>query len=161
MLAKKFRKIFNHIPNLVLIFAYIFLFFVVLFKFLNINKSFLSPIFDRFSLFLRGKKNRQVIGFLPYWNMTDDLEIDFEVVDQLIYFNLMVDDKGDIITYGDEGGGWFIYNNPKLDYWLEKAKDKNKKTLLCIASFDAEVMFEIAADEKKQDKYVYLRLYGR
>ena len=94
MPAKKFKKITTHIPNLVLIFAYIFLLLTILFKFLNINRSFLSPVFDRFSLFLKGKKTRQVIGFLPYWNMTDQLEIDFDAVDQLIYFNLMVDING-------------------------------------------------------------------
>lgn len=158
MPAKKFKKIITHIPNLVLIFAYIFLFLVMLFKFLNINRAFLSPVFDRFSLFLRGKKDRQVIGFLPYWNMADNLEIDFDVVDQLIYFNLMVDINGDIIKYGDEGGGWFMYNNPKLDLWLEKAKEKNKKTLICIASFNAEVMFQISADENKQDKVIKIIL---
>lgn len=99
-----------------------------------------------------------MIGFLPYWNITDELEIDFDVVDQLIYFNLMVDINGDIIKYGDEGGGWFMYNNPKLDFWLKKAKEKNKKTLLCIASFDAEVMFQIAANENKQDKVIKIIL---
>ncbi|GAG17997.1 unnamed protein product, partial [marine sediment metagenome] len=112
------------------------------------------PIFERFSLFLKGKRDRQVIGFLPYWNMNDELEIDFDAVDQLIYFNLMVDINGDTITYGDEGGGWFTYNTPKLDSWLKKAKEKDKKTLLCVASFNAEVMFQISANEEKQDRVI-------
>ena len=160
MPAKKFRKITAHIPNLILISVSIFLFLTLLFKFLIINKSFLSPIFERFSLFLKGKKERQVIGFVPYWNINQNLEIDFDVIDQLIYFNLMVDINGDTVTHGDEGGGWFMYHNPALDSWLKKAKEKNKKTLLCIASFDAEVMFQIAEDEKKQDRVIKTIING-
>lgn len=154
MPVKKFRKIIVYIPNLILIFISIFLFLTILFKFLNINKSFLSPVFERFSLFLKGKKTRLVIGFLPYWNITNEFEIDFDVIDQLIYFNLMVDINGDIIKHGDDIGGWLTYNSPKLETLIKKAKEKNKKTLLCIASFDAEVMFEIASDENKQDKVI-------
>lgn len=160
MSAKKFRKITAHIPSLILISVSIFLFLTFLFKFFTTNKSFLSPIFERFSLFLKGKKDRQVIGFLPYWNINQDLEIDFDAVDQLIYFNLMVDINGDTITYGDEGGGWFMYNSPALSPWLKKAKEKNKKTLLCIASFSAEVMFQIAEDEGKQDKVIKTIING-
>jgi len=160
MPTKKIRKISSFITNFVIVFISIFLFSTIIFRLLNIDTSFLSPVFERFSMFLLGKRSRKVIGFLPYWNMNDNYQLDFKTLDQLIYFNLMVDINGDIIKYGDEGGGWFTYDSPALDSWLEKAKKEKKKTLLCIASFDAEVMFQISADEEKQDKVIKIIIDG-
>lgn len=104
-----------------------------------------------FRPFFRAKKPL-VVGFLPYWNLTPELDIDFNIVDQLIYFSLMVDENGEILKTdwaGHGEGGWLNLSNPELKNWLDLARKNRKKVLLCIASFDAEAMFQITADAEK------------
>jgi len=91
----------------------------------------------------------QVIGFLPYWNLTDELKVDFDLVDQLIYFNLTVNEKGEFITdrnEGDANGLYHLETNPQLKELLNQGRRKNKKILLCVASFNAGVMYKIVSD---------------
>jgi len=85
----------------------------------------------------------QVIGFMPYWNLTEDYQVNFDSLDQLIYFSLMVDEWGD---FDQTDGGWLNYQTKRLDDLLIQAKQNQIKTLICIASFDAEVMYQTTQD---------------
>ncbi len=114
--------------SLALLFALTTCFLVVF----NLKKLLSSP-----------SKPLKVIGFLPYWNLVGDYQVDFEAVDQLIYFSLMVDELGE---FDLTDGGWINYQTPRLDQLLALAQEKQKQVLICIASFDADVMYQVTAD---------------
>lgn len=120
-----FKKIFSFFPIALL--SLITLFLVVF----NFKKLFLTS------------RSLKVIGFLPYWNMVGDYQVDFDTVDQLIYFSLLVDELGE---FDQTDPGFINYQNPKLDQLLAQAQEKQKQVLLCIASFDADVMYQVTAD---------------
>ena len=102
-------------------------------------------IFRERSSFSPKQEKLQTIGFLPYWNITDNLEIDFDVIDQLIYFSLLVNQNGE---FDETDGGWIFYKNGRIDNLLVKAKEKGKKSIVCIASFEANVMYQTTLDPK-------------
>lgn len=125
-------------------------------KLINHKNPILSPLTD--SNFWPFAKSRQlnVTGFLPYWNVKDDLNIDFDALDTLVYFNLLVDENGKILhsTNGEMEPGWRNFQSQKIQDILNFAKKKKKKVGISIAAFDEEVLLGVTADIEKQETLI-------
>jgi len=130
---------------------------------MNFKKTasvFLIIIFSLFTAFLVTynlkkllftSQDLKVLGFLPYWNMTGDYQVDFKKIDQLIYFSLMVNELGD---FDQTDPGFTNFYSEKLDNLIRQAKENNKQVLLCIASFDAEVMYQVTLNPEIRKKLI-------
>jgi spore germination protein YaaH len=127
-----------------LIVSVIFLTCLVFLALFNFKQFFLRPA-------------TPVIGFLPYWNVNEDLKLDFDALDQLVYFNLVVNAQGDFMTnsLNGDGNGWYhLANNQPLNQLLKNAQEKNKKILLCVASFDADVMYQVTSEAEARSNLI-------
>lgn len=94
----------------------------------------------------------KVIGFLPYWNIKDDYQINYDSLDTLIYFDLLVDNDGSILhsTNGEMEPGWRNFKSDKVQQVLKDAKKKRKKIGISLAAFDEEVLLGVTEDSSKQ-----------
>ncbi len=118
--------------------------------------SFLSPLSDKEGLSLFRKK-AQVIGFLPYWNLKEETEVNFDVIDQLIYFGLTVNEKGKIIKEEEmetEPGWYKLQESNKLRKVFKEAREKKKKVLFSLICFDSQVADEIVSNPVAREKLI-------
>ncbi len=113
------------------------------------RQTFLSPLGEGNILsYLTGNKV-QVIGFLPYWNINEELETDFSAIDQLMYFGLIVGEDGMLIRQenGETEPGWYkLKTSNKFKQIMANAKKQNKKVLLTIICFDPDVTDIVVSD---------------
>jgi len=102
------------------------------------------------------KRQMKVTAFLPYWNIKDDYKIDWNALDTLIYFALLVDQNGSILHQenGEMEPGWRNFRSSKVQEVLQLAKKRGKKVGISIAAFDDEVLIGIPADPGKQQTLI-------
>lgn len=86
-------------------------------------------------------KNREVIGFLPYWMIAKKVHVYPQNLSQLIYFNIEVDSKGNL-KKKDENGyytpEWNHFTSAYFAELKEQAKLTNTKILLAVNNFDID-----------------------
>ncbi|PIS09641.1 hypothetical protein COT75_00365 [Candidatus Beckwithbacteria bacterium CG10_big_fil_rev_8_21_14_0_10_34_10] len=135
-----------------------FIVVVVIFSFINIGlyflsqtNSFLSPIVAGFP-FLKIKGPQKIIGFLPYWSVNEKLSLNYDVLDQLIYFSLTVLEDGYLLKeeYGETEPGWHHLNRPETKEIFRKLRQRRIKVFLSFSSFEASIMAEVVANESKR-----------
>lgn len=119
------------------------------------KQTFLSPWGGEIFQKITGRKT-QVVGFLPYWNVTPELTINFPALDQLIYFGLTVGEDGSLQTVqdGETEPGWQRLSSGSAQNILAEAKRKRKKILLSIISFDADVTDAVISDPEKRQRLI-------
>lgn len=100
-------------------------------------------------------KRMMVLGFLPYWNF-DKVKVDFDIVDQLLYFGLTVDENGQLIKFEGWNAepGWVMYNSSELTQFMKTARQKKKKVLLTIISFDPQIMSSVVKEKTKMNTLI-------
>lgn len=102
-------------------------------------------------------KNSEVIGFLPYWNLKNEPQIDFSVLDQLIYFGLAVGDDGDFVKTTDdsyEEPGWTWFKSDSLNEIKNLAHKNDKKVLFSINAFNNELIDLVLSNYWVQEKLI-------
>jgi len=146
--------------NKTIIAAIILLFLSVLtYYFVYKKNKYLSPlgtgqILSSASVLSHDTK---IIGFLPYWNLKNEASIDFSVLDELIYFGLAVDDKGNFIKMTDTGyedPGWTWFKSDSLLQIKNLAHKKNKQILFSVNALNNELINSIVSDPKTQDRLI-------
>jgi spore germination protein len=101
----------------------------------------LSPFINSDWFFINQEKNKEVIGFLPYWLAAKKVNIDTKKISQLIYFGLEVNDGGSLRKYDENGYKTpeYVYlNSDYIDSLFKQARKTNTKVLLTVSNFNTE-----------------------
>ncbi len=89
---------------------------------------------------------KQIIGFLPYWQLEKVNQNDVDYLTTLTYFGLNVDEDGHIVKLANEqqeDPGWYDLHSEKLGTILNTARNKNIKLSLLISMGDADVIHKL------------------
>jgi len=91
---------------------------------------------------------KQVIGFLPYWQLEKANQQEEKYITTLAYFALNVDGNGHIVKMAndqEEDPGWYDLQSDKLATILANAKINNIKLSLVIDSGDADAINQLVS----------------
>ena len=79
---------------------------------------------------------KPVMGFLPYWNL-DTAEINYHLIDWLIYFSVGLDGNGNVIKSDGKNidMGWYRLQGDRLEEIWDRAKKNEVKVALAITVF--------------------------
>ncbi len=78
---------------------------------------------------------KQVVGFLPYWNIDNSKYLKFDLISEVFFFSLSADENGQIIkVVGNETDpGWRWWKSPTIRNLIAKAQITGGKFGLTIA----------------------------
>ncbi len=99
-----------------------------------------------------GLKKHKVIGFLPYWLLSNADKDYSQYITTLTYFGLTLESDGTIqkITNpGESEPGWHTLNSGKMDEILKDAKDHNLELSLLVFSGNEENIAGLMSDPEK------------
>lgn len=108
------------------------------------------------TLNISGTPKKEVMGFLPYWMLSVEDKIILSSLTSVSLFALEVDGRGNIIIQRDstEDPGWEMWNDPKLDKFINRAKRKRLKVFLTIKAFNNTNIEKISLSEKAQETFI-------
>lgn len=121
-------------------------------KSVDAEKVFSIPS-DSVKLTVTSKPKKEIFGFFPYWMLTQEDKISLSYLTSLSLFGLTANGKGNIIKVNAEGktdGGWDMWQNPKLDTLIKKAKNQNVKVYLTIKAFNNNDIESISFSDAAQ-----------
>jgi len=113
-------------------------------------KSIISPRINPVS------PSREVIGFLPSWNV-QKAKMDTANLTQIIYFGFGVNEKGEIIqvgTNGGETGEWITFKSAAFKKIRQDAKKSNTKILVAIKNFDNQNIDYLISNPYTSEKFI-------
>lgn len=90
--------------------------------------------------------SKKVIGFLPSWNIAIQSKVYPEYLDQILYFGIPMDDKGNLVRTDAEGNilpDWTYFTSDYFQNIRARAKETNTKILVTIKNFDADSISSI------------------
>ncbi len=99
------------------------------------STQFTSPIGTPVEITPQGKSNYQVIGFLPYWQLSAIPYIQTSLLTQLAYFGINIDDNGQVQTNLDDKTkelGLHRISNDQITKVLDKQHTTNGQNTLVI-----------------------------
>lgn len=94
-------------------------------------------------------KRAEVIGFLPYWLVSDANKDYTKYLTTLTYFGLTITKDGTferLINPGEEEPGWYTLHSGKIDGLLQQAKITHTKKSLLIFCGDEETIGQLISD---------------
>jgi len=123
--------------------------------------------FKSFYYFLFGithphqKMTKQVTGFLPYWRLEDIKYLHFDLLSEIIYFSLSVNDDGEIIkVVGNETNpGWFQWNSSIIKDLIAKTQLLGGRFSLVIAAQNNKIIENVLDSETAQNKLIKETIY--
>ena len=98
---------------------------------------------------------KQVIGFLPYWQLDKANPNEIEDITTLTYFGLTVDGNGHIVKLAkeqEEDPGWYQLHSDKLASYFAKARENNISLSLLISSGDSNAINQMVAKPQEHAK---------
>jgi spore germination protein YaaH len=98
---------------------------------------------------------KQIIGFLPYWQLDKAKVGEENYLTTLTYFALNVDGDGHIVKLTneqEEDPGWYQLHSDKLKSFFVYAKNKNVKLSLLISSGDAGAINQLVSNPIEHGK---------
>jgi spore germination protein YaaH len=108
------------------------------------------------------KPKKEVLGFFPYWMLSNQDQIDLATLTSLSLFGLEMDASGNVITGNADdnvSGGWAMWKDPKLDALIKRAKNQNVKVYLTLKSFSSKNIESIATSDNAQKTLIANALY--
>jgi spore germination protein YaaH len=142
-----------------LIFSAIAMLTVFFYLFSFAKPSFLSPLADKnqapnvLSISSPIVQQKQIIGFLPFWNLKEESNIRYDLISQIAFFALEINQNGHITKVKEdntEEPGWTALNSPTMNLVIRKAKESGVKVTLTIQSMDQETIDLIINDGQKR-----------
>lgn len=100
---------------------------------------------------------KEVIGFLPYWNIKEETNFRYQLLSQLVFFSLQIDADGNIIKLqpdGTEEPGWTAFKGQTFGAIYRKAKDSGAKVILTIQAMDQEIISSVLNDPAKRHRAI-------
>jgi spore germination protein YaaH len=80
---------------------------------------------------------RQVMGFLPYWEVSD-ATLDYEILSTIAYFSVGADKNGNLLKTGSDGKpttGWAGWTSARLTSIINAAHTKGTRVVLTVSVF--------------------------
>ncbi len=103
------------------------------------------------------KMAKRTIGFAPSWQLDKMQSVRLDLLTDVIYFNLTVDDQGNFATKnakGEDDEGWASWNAAPANDLIAKSQIMGANTGLTIALLRNEKIKTFLASESDQDKLV-------
>ncbi|MCL4417779.1 MAG: glycosyl hydrolase family 18 protein, partial [Actinobacteria bacterium] len=128
---------------------------------IDVNKTFSFPKSDT-SLTITSTPKKEILGFFPYWVLEKADEIDLRFLTSLSLFGLEIDGKGEIVTSNNNGqvdGGWNMWNDPKLDGLIRRAKNNGIKTYITLKAFNNENIETLSLSDEAQKTFISNAMY--
>ena len=102
------------------------------------------------------KLDKQVIGFLPYWDTDDIPSIELNSLSEVNYFSLSPNGDGEIIkvTGNETHPGWREWDTQEMKDFITQAHIIGTDVSLTILSHDADVIESILASEQAQETLI-------
>src|SRR3989339_1549554 len=81
------------------------------------------------------KMQKDVVGFLPYWNLDNSKYLHFDLLSEVFFFSLSVDENGQIIKIvnNETDPGWRWWSSPTIQNLIAKTQITGAKFGLTIA----------------------------
>jgi len=78
---------------------------------------------------------KQVVGFLPYWNLDNSKYLHFDLLSEVFFFSLSADENGQIVKVvnNETDPGWRWWNSPTIQNLIAKTQIAGGKFGLTIA----------------------------
>ncbi len=127
----------------------------------NATKIFSYPVSD-ITLVVSGNPKKEVLGFFPYWMMDVQEKISLDALTTVSLFGVETDGDGNIITTRDQDivdGGWAMWNNPKLNDFIIRAKKKQITLALTIKAFNNTNIERLVDSDTAQKQFISNALY--
>ena len=111
-----------------------------------------SPV----TLTITGRPKKEVYGFFPYWMVKQEEKINIDELTSIALFGLEVDGKGNIITaIGNQPeGGWAMWNDPKVNDLIARAKKKRVKVEITMKAFDRTNIEQLVTSDEAQTVFI-------
>jgi hypothetical protein len=105
-----------------------------------------------------GKERRyQVMGFLPYWLVKTEGEIQYPVLTQLAYFGLEFEENGELKMYEDDGTaemGHYRLEGETISQVIRKSRESGVEPVLVIRAMKNDLIEKLLATSKSQAQLV-------
>lgn len=103
-----------------------------------------------------GTPTKEVVGFFPYWMLDREDQINIQGLTTVNLFGLETDGKGNIMISRDDGQdlGWKMWNDKKLNSFLDRVKKRKMKVLITIKSFNNDNIESITASDESQERFI-------
>lgn len=86
------------------------------------------------------RPGKRVIGFLPSWNIAIQSKVYPEYLDQIIYFGVPINEKGNLVKVDENGKplpDWSYLSSSYFNEVRARSKETNTKILVTIKNFDS------------------------
>lgn len=116
---------------------------------------------DNVHLTVTGKPKKEVMGFLPYWMIPKQDQINLQTLTSVSYFGLDVDGNGNVITKdnGSDSSGWTMWGDKLFDTFLRRAKNQDIKVYLTFKSFDDSNIESLSKSDTAQKNFIANAIY--
>lgn len=114
------------------------------------------------SLSITAEPKKEVYGFMPYWMVGSEEEISLNALTTIALFALDVDGKGNILTTNADGQpnlGWNMWNDPKLDDFIKRVKQRRLNIELAIKCFNNDDIEKLVSSDEAQKTFIANAVY--
>jgi len=123
---------------------------------LDAQKIFSFPA-TNVTLAINSNPKKEIYGFFPYWMLNVQDKISLNGITTIGLFGLEADGKGNIVVADQEGNvdqGWAMWNDPKLQTLLTRAKTRNVSTELVIKAFNNTNIETLVLSDSAQKTFI-------
>lgn len=102
------------------------------------------------------KMEKESVGFLPYWRIEDAKSIRLDLITQVDYFGLVVDDNGEFVKVvnNETDPGWREWNSQTINDLIAKTQIMGADFSFTVVSQRNTTIENILDDEKVQEKLI-------
>jgi spore germination protein YaaH len=122
---------------------------------INADRVFSFPP-SNITLRVSGRPKKDVYGFFPYWMLPTEEKVQIDELTTIGLFGLEVDGGGNIITGKNESpdGGWVMWNDPKVNDLISRARRKRIRVELTIKAFDKTNIEKLVLSDDAQKTFI-------
>lgn len=106
-------------------------------------------------LIVTGKPKKEIMGFLPYWMLSQEDKINLDTLTSVSLFGLEINESGEIASVNseqtEEGSIW---TNSKTDGFIKRAKAQGLKVYLTLKSFNNTNIENLSKSDTAQKKMI-------
>jgi spore germination protein YaaH len=110
-------------------------------------------------LLITGKPKKEVLGFFPYWMLSEEDKINLNALTSVSLFGLEMDGSGNVVTNSETADGWSMWKNPKLDDFIRRAQNQGLKVYLTLKCFNNANIESLSKSDASQKKLIANALY--
>lgn len=132
--------------------------FLFIFFYRPITDRFISPFIESFvplrSLYPEEVKSydREVFGFLPYWNFEKLGAIDYDTLTTLAYFDVKINADGSINKYDT---GYYSFTSKKATEIFQKAHKSGVRVVLTVTMMNNDAILQLLDSQEAQMQSIH------